>query len=60
MTDGQRGPPGRGLGRRGVPPEACICPSCGEEVQKARGVPCREMKCPKCGAVMVGKWKGAC
>lgn len=55
MPDGARGPPGRGQGQRGVPPETCVCPACGYEKTKVRGVPCRDTECPKCGVPMMGK-----
>ncbi|WP_220681075.1 DNA repair protein RadA [Methanofollis formosanus] len=55
MPDVQRGPPGRGQGRRGVPPGTCVCPACGYEKPKVMGVPCRETECPKCGVPMMGK-----
>jgi DNA-directed RNA polymerase subunit M/transcription elongation factor TFIIS len=34
-------------------PDKCVCPKCGEKVDKERGVPCRSTKCPKCGEEMV-------
>lgn len=44
-----------GRARRGLPPEACVCPQCGYEVEKTMGVPCRSINCPKCGVPLVGK-----
>ncbi|HNQ28700.1 MAG TPA: hypothetical protein PKM87_01135 [Methanolinea sp.] len=49
------GGPGMGMQRRGVPPDACICPKCKKEYPKTRGVPCRSQTCPDCNIPLMGK-----
>ncbi|MDH7593294.1 MAG: hypothetical protein QHG99_02925 [Methanomicrobiales archaeon] len=52
MPNGRQG---MGMGRRGNPPEVCVCPKCGKELPKTRGIPCRTQNCPECGTPLVGK-----
>ena len=41
-----------------IPPEECVCPSCGESVRKKPGIACSEMQCPRCGFAMAERKKG--
>jgi len=36
----------------------CICPVCGEVVQKPLGIPCASMSCPNCGSRLVNPQSG--